>query len=187
MSVYETLAAPDRIVMAGEDFTLSLGGNLDYDTMAMRRTADHLVLTLGGGDTVTIRDWFAAGTVRPNITLQVVAEAMAEFAAGGSDPLRDQKIETFDLDAIAGAFEAEKLANPTLVSWSITNALTDFHLGGSDDAAIGGDLAVNYGLTGTLAGTSLNGARAMLGDPSFGSAQSLGSLAPAQPEERVLA
>ena len=43
-----------------------------------------------------------------------------------------------------------------------------FHLGGSDSAAIGGDLAFQYGATGNLAGVSLAAAQQVLTDPQFG-------------------
>jgi hypothetical protein len=44
----------------------------------------------------------------------VIAEAMADFDAGGSDPLRDQKVESFDFAGLVDAFDAARSAAPTL-------------------------------------------------------------------------
>ena len=41
--------------------------------------------------------------------------------------------------------------------------LLDAHLGGSDGAALGGDLAYQYGKAGTLAGIGLPAAQSVLG------------------------
>jgi hypothetical protein len=51
----------------------------------------------------------------------------------------------------------------------------DLHLGGgSDTDAIGGDLAYQYGIAGTLAGIGLNAAQSVINTPAFGqSAQTL--------------
>ena len=50
------------------------------------------------------------------------------------------------------------------------NALLDAHLAGSDSEAIGGDLAYQYGLNGTLAGIGLTAAQEVLNAPQFGAA-----------------
>ena len=47
--------------------------------------------------------------------------------------------------------------------------LLDAHLGGSDGAALGGDLAYQYGKAGTLAGIGLPAAQSVLGAAGFGS------------------
>jgi hypothetical protein len=106
---------------------------------------------------------------------------MEDFAAGGNDPLRDQKIETFDFAGLANAFDAARTANPALTGWALTNALLDHHLSGSDTAALGGDLAYQYGKTGALSGIGLAAAQDILGDAQFGAqAQALKPLAELQ-------
>lgn len=68
-----------------------------------------------------------------------------------------------------------------LTSWALTNALTSFQLAGSDTAAIGGDLAYQYGKNGTLAGIGLTSAQQVIGDAGFGTqAQTLRPLATIQ-------
>ena len=54
-------------------------------------------------------------------------------------------------------------------SWALTNALTSFQLAGSDTAALGGDLAYQYGKNGTLAGIGVTPALATLSDANLGS------------------
>lgn len=46
---------------------------------------------------------------------------------------------------------------------------SSFHLTGSDSAALGGDLAYQYGKNGTLAGIGLTSAQGVIGDANFGS------------------
>jgi hypothetical protein len=156
--------------------TLSLGGQLAYTDLAFSKVGKNLVLTLDTADQITFQDWYAARPSRPVLKLQVIAEAMAGFDAGGSDPLLDQKVESFDFTGLANAFDAARKAAPTLNRWSLTQALLDFQLAGSDDAAIGGDLAYQYGKTGDLSGMSLAAAQALISDSAFGTqAQALQS------------
>jgi hypothetical protein len=101
-----------------------------------------------------------------------------------TDVLKDNKVETFNFAGLVGAFDTALAANPTMTSWSMTNALLNFHLGsGSDSAAIGGDLAYQYGKAGTLAGIGLNAAQSVISSAQFGqSAQTLNAPASWQAE-----
>ena len=77
-----------------------------------------------------------------------------------------------------GSFDSALAANPTLTSWSLTNALLTYHIGESDTAALGGDLAYQYGKSGTLAGINLVAAQTVINDAQFGTtAQTLHPLA----------
>ncbi len=162
----------------GADNTLSLGGGIAYSDITFRKSGSHLVLDIGASDRITLANWYASTDNRSVLTLQVIAEAMADFDAGGADPLRDDNVESFDFTGLAGAFDTARAANPGLTRWAITNALTQFHLAGSDTAALGGDLAYQYGRNGTLAGIGLTAAQEVLGDVQFGAqAQTLRPLA----------
>ena len=59
-------------------------------------------------------------------------------------------------------------ADPGLSSWDLTNALLDFHLGSSDTAALGGDLAYQYALNGNLSGISVVSAHNVVDSAQFG-------------------
>ena len=93
---------------------------------------------------------------------------MTDFDAGGSNPLLDQKVETFDFTALVSAFDAARTAMPTLSRWALTDALLSAHLAGSDTAALGGDLAYQYGKASTLAGMGLTAAQEVIGGTGFG-------------------
>ncbi|MBK7897913.1 MAG: hypothetical protein IPJ99_00300 [Betaproteobacteria bacterium] len=166
---------------SGSD-TLSVGGaGLAYGDLAFARAANDLVLKLGATDQVTFRDWYAATPSRPVVNLQVIAEAMAGFSQGGPDALLDQRVERFNFGGLVGAFDAARVANPTLTTWALSNALAVNALGGSDSAALGGDLAYQYGRNGTLAGIGATPALAALADANLGTgAQALNPLAALQ-------
>jgi hypothetical protein len=53
-------------------------------------------------------------------------------------------------------------------NWSVGSSLEAFSSGGSDSAAIGGDLAYQYALGDSLAALSAMPALAIIGSPSFG-------------------
>lgn len=162
--------------------TLSLGGTgLAYADLVFTKSSNDLVLKVGTTDQITFKDWYAATPSKPVANLQVMAEAMAGFAAGGSDPLMDQKVEKFNFAGLVGAFDAARAANSGLTSWALTNGLTSFQLAGSDTAALGGDLAYQYGRNGTLAGIGVTPALSTLSDANLGTnPQTLNSLASLQ-------
>ena len=149
--------------------TISLGGGIRYTDLTFSKSGNNLILGTGGADQVTFRDWYGSGNNRTVFNLQVIAEAMADFAPDGADPLRDDKIETFEFSGLVSAFDAARGNAVTFNPWALTHALLDFHLGsGSDADAIGGDLAYQYGRAGTLAGIGANAAQGVIGDTAFG-------------------
>ncbi|SMB25561.1 RTX family calcium-binding cytotoxins and bacteriocins (fragment) [Sterolibacterium denitrificans] len=161
--------------------TLSLGGNFAYGDLAFSKSANDLVLKVGADDQITFKNWYATSPSKPVTRLQVIAEAMDAFAAGGSDPLLDQKVESFNFAGLVGAFDAARAANSGLTSWALTDALTSFQLAGSDTAALGGDLAYQYGKNGTLAGIGVTPVLGTLSDANLGTnPQALNSLASLQ-------
>ena len=152
----------------GTDNTLSLGGGIAYSDLVFQKNASDLVVKVGATDQITFANWYASTTNHSALNLQVVAEAMADFAPGGTDPLRDNKVERFDFNGLVGAFDAARVADSTLTSWALTNALTNFYLAGDDGAAIGGDLAYQYGKNGMLASISVSATQSVMGNAGFG-------------------
>ena len=168
----------DAVTVGSGSTALSLGGGIAYSALSLRKNGNDLVLDTGSGEGMSFKDWYLGTANRNVLKLQVVAEAMAGFAPGGSDPLLDQKIENFDFKGLVGAFDDARATTPTLSSWALTSALTQFHLAGSDSAALGGDLAYQYGRNGTLAGIGVSAAQQVLGETGFGNqAQTLQPLA----------
>ena len=147
------------------DNTLSLGGGIGYQNLRFSKSYKDLVLGLGGTDQVTFKNWYAAGGNRSVAKLQVITEAMSGYNPVGTDTLLDNKVEQFNFTALANAFDAAGQVN----GWALTNALLSAHLSGSDTAAIGGDLAYQYGKNGTLSGIGLTPAQDVLNASQFGS------------------
>jgi hypothetical protein len=85
-------------------------------------------------------------------------------------PSADHAVEAFDFRALVSAFDAARAAARTMRSWALMNELLDAHLASSDDLAIGGDLAAQYALNGTLAGMGWSAARESVAAPDFGKA-----------------
>ena len=154
----------------GAVYGVSLGGGIEYADLAMSRAGTDLRLDIGQSDQILFKDWYVATRPVPVTSLQVIAEAMADFDADGSDPLRDEKVESFDFGGLVDAFDAARAATPTLTHWALADALSRHQLAGSDSAAFGGDLAYQYGRSGSLAGIGVTPAIGILADPAFGSA-----------------
>jgi hypothetical protein len=113
---------------------------------------------------MTFTNYYASTANHSIDKLQIVIEGSTDYDANSSDPTLDQKIETFDFDGLVTAFDTARAGNPSLTSWSLTNALAAQYLTGSDSAALGGDLAYRYGLNGNLSDISFVPA---IGDTEF--------------------
>jgi len=163
----------------GVDDTVSLGGaGLDYASLTLQISNNDLVLNVSATDTLTFSNWYSGPANQNVLNLQVVAEAMAAYDANSADPLLNRKVQSFDFQGIVGAFDAAWAANPSLTTWALADALTQFHLSGSDTEALGGDLAYYYGRDNTLAGIGFDHAQEVVASAQFGSqAQTLRPLA----------
>lgn len=102
------------------------------------------------------------------LNLQIVLDASADFDANSSDPLLNKRVQQFDFAGLVQQFDAALAASPGLTSWALTNALLAFHLSGADDAALGGDLAYQYGNRDALTGIGLTAALDALSSANFG-------------------
>ena len=152
-----------------KDNTLSLGGGARYTDLLFQKSGNNLVLKVGSADQITFSSYYSGTSNRSIDKLQVVIEGSSDYNAGSSNALYNRKIETFDFDGLVAAFDAARISNPSLGSWALSNALTAQHLGGSNSAAIGGDLAYRYGLGGKLADISFTPALGILAAGGFGS------------------
>jgi hypothetical protein len=159
---------------ATRDNTLSIGGGATYADLLFERTGNNLVLRVGASDQITFTNYYASASNSSINTLQLVIEGTTDFDANSSDEMHNKKVETFDFEGLVAAFDAARTADPMLTSWVLTNALLTEHLGGSDSAALGGDLAYQYARFGNLSDISMNPALAILSASSYGqSAQML--------------
>ncbi|HTO50864.1 MAG TPA: putative Ig domain-containing protein [Burkholderiales bacterium] len=166
------------VVRGTDDAVLSLGGGIRYQDLALRRSGGDLVVEVGDGERITLGEWYSDPQHQMVQTMQVIAEAMQGYSQSSADPLLDDKVEWFDFGALVAQFDHAREANRNLSRWTMMSELLDAHLGGSDSAALGGDLAYQYGKAGTLAGVALPAAQSVLGASGFGTeAQTLQPLA----------
>jgi len=149
----------------GADNTISLGGNFAYGDLSLTKSTNDLILKVGSADQITLKDWYVGTTNKSVVNLQVIAEAMTGFNLGGADALRDNKVESFNFANLVAAFDA---AGAT-ANWQLTDARLTAHLQtGSDTAAIGGDIAYQYGKNSNLTGMGLLNAQSVISAANFG-------------------
>lgn len=155
----------DRIEGECQNGVLSLGGGIRYEDLRFRKDGKDLVLETGGDDRLVFDDWYKGK--QSVVTLQVVAEAMSGFSQSSRDALRNDRVEVFDFGQLVDAFDDAR-APRNMDSWKLMGELLDAHLYGSDDAALGGDLAYRYGMTGSLAGMGWGAAHDTVAASGFG-------------------
>jgi Ca2+-binding RTX toxin-like protein len=159
--------ADTLISSIGASNSLSLGGGIRYEDLALSKDGNDLVVNAGATDKVVLKDWYAGENNLLN--LQIILDATSQFDPGSSDPLYNRKVHTFDFIGLANEFDQALAQSPGLTSWALTNALLQHHLAAADDAALGGDISYWYGKNGTLSGIGLQAAQQVIGAPSFGS------------------
>jgi hypothetical protein len=64
--------------------------------------------------------------------MQVVTDASTDYVTSSTDPTRNRRVTGFDFNAIAAAFDAARMANPTLTRWTVASALAGALVSGSD-------------------------------------------------------
>lgn len=156
----------------GTDNTLSLGGNFAYSDLSLSKSTNDLILKMGSADQITFKDWYVTTANNKSVlNLQVITEAIQGFSLGGTDTLRNNKVETFNFANLVSAFDT---AGAT-ANWQLTDARLSAHLSsGSDTSAIGGDIAYQYGLAGSLNGVGVLSSQTVINNASVGqSAQTL--------------
>jgi Ca2+-binding RTX toxin-like protein len=156
-----------------KDNTLSLGNGIRYSDLQFKKSSNDLILVTGTNEQVTFKDWYASTSNHSIANLQVIIANTADYVPNGT-ATQNRKVETFNFDGLASAFDTARSANPSLTTWSLASSLAKFYVSGSDTAAIGGDLSYQYGTTGTLSGIGMAAAENILASTQFGvSAQTL--------------
>lgn len=155
-------------VTSGSDNTVSLGKGIRYADLVLSKSGNDLLLSTGGADQIAFKGWYSSTDARSVGTLQVMTEG-GDYQAGSASVLTDHKVELFDFRGLVAAFDAARAATPSMQSWSMAWSMSQFSTGGSDSAAIGGDLAYQYALHGSLSTLSAMPALALIGSPAFGS------------------
>jgi Ca2+-binding RTX toxin-like protein len=152
----------------GASNTLSLGGGIEARNLKFSKSGNDLVLKTGWGDSMKFKDWYASVANQSCVTLQLIEGASESYNPRSTNPLINQKVETFDFGKLVAQFNQALAANQKASSWSLMNGLLSDHLGGSNTTAIGGDLAYQFGQNGSLCGMDLAAMQAALQDHQFG-------------------
>jgi Ca2+-binding RTX toxin-like protein len=149
----------DTLVSGGRDM-LSLGGGIRYADLRLTKSGNDLVVGVGQGESIALKDWYQGAKTKPVDTLQVITVG-GDYDGASPDKTRNRQVEVFDFTRIVQAFDVARAANATNASgWALMNSMLDAHLQGSDTAALGGDLSFQYATTGSLAGIGLGAAQA---------------------------
>jgi Ca2+-binding RTX toxin-like protein len=151
----------DTIQLNGGADTLSLGGGIRYEDLAFQRSGSDLKFFTGGGDSVTLTDWYGDQSHRSLVNLQVIADALGDFNPSSSNTLVNNKVEEFNFTTLVSRFDAATAANPRLNRWRLMDSLLGAHIGESNTSALGGDLAYQYG-HGSLDNIGLDAAQGLL-------------------------
>ncbi len=157
-------------VTSGVDNTVSLGKGIRFTDLALSKSGNDLILKVGLGETISFKGWYSSSTAHSVGTLQVVTAGGADYVAGSASAIHDHKVEQFNFTALTNKFDQVRVGQASTYTWNMASSLEAFSNGGSDTAAIGGDLAYQYALNGNLAALSGQVALAIVGSSGFGAA-----------------
>ncbi len=152
----------DHVRLGGGKDSLSLGGGIRYEDLSLAKQGNDLKLNLGNGESIVFDDWYSDSSHRSLVNLQMIADSLGDHNQSGSNTLKDDKVELFDFQALVSKFEDARRSNPQLSKWNALNSMLATHLNGSDTAALGGDLAYQFGHNGSLSNVSVESAQALL-------------------------
>lgn len=154
----------------GKDNTVSLGNGVKYADLLFKKSSNDLILVTGASDQITFKDWYLDINNHSVAKLQVAIEGSTDYNAASANKTNNKKVEQFDFDGLAFAFDRVRATDPSMTSWALSPWLLNFYLNSSDTAAIGGDLAYQYAKNGSLSNISMTPAQALLASAQFGTA-----------------
>lgn len=143
--------------------TLSLGGGIAYANLSFTKSGNNLILNTGGANSITFTNWYLGAAYQEFSKLQVIEQAASTYNASSTNALYSSKVEGFNFTQLVSAFNTAG-SPPT---WSLAGSLAGASTGGSNTAALGGDLAYYDGLNGNLNGLNLSAAAATLQSSSY--------------------
>ncbi len=170
-----------RLASDTQTITFSLGTGIRLDDVYLTRYAGSNILFLqinaNTGDEIQIEDWYAprpTGSTVPRLYLQTINDGRLDYNPGGSDVRNNAHVSVYDLNGLIEDADVQRLLSTDGSRIRITDLLINRHLGSSDTAALGGDLAYRYGSNGGLTGFTLGAAQSSVSASGFGTtAQSL--------------
>ena len=116
----------DTVLSAGGGAdTVSLGGGLDGAGLTFAKSGNDLALGVGAGEQIVLKDWYAASAQRSIANLQLVGPSA---------------VDQYDFAGLVARFDQARVADPSLTSWSLGNALNDLRTAGAAPVTVGGDV-----------------------------------------------
>jgi trimeric autotransporter adhesin len=113
---------------------LEVSNGITKSVMALMKTGNDLIVDLGAGETLTLRNWYAG--VRNVGTLKIIADAGWVPGQTGTPTT----VETLTMASLAAAFDAARVADPTLTRWPLDSfaggsfaAISDTRFGVGDE------------------------------------------------------
>lgn len=145
---------------------LSLGGGIVKDQLRFDRVGDDLVVHTGfEGDRLTFAEWFQGAPRPAGAQLQFVDTRLLD------DGTAAITVERYDFATVIAGLHAEQNAGEEIAGqWEQAFLAMDALDTEGGPEALGGDLAVHYGLMGSFAGLPILAAQGALRLPTFGAA-----------------
>jgi len=108
----------DTVVGSGSaaNDVLEVSNGITKTAMGLIKSGNDLLLDLGSGESVTLRNWYAG--VRNVGTLKIIGDAAWVPGQTGTPTL----VETLSLATLAAQFDAARAADPLLTRWSLSSA-----------------------------------------------------------------
>ncbi len=125
----------DTVVSTGSNATLSLSAATDLAGLTLAKSANNLLLSFGGGDSIALRDWYASEA----------AKGVGRLQLHDSD---GEGVSIYDFKALVGAFDSARAADSGLSTWAVSSHLAAAFVESSASAAYGGVLAGDYATQG---------------------------------------
>jgi Ca2+-binding RTX toxin-like protein len=137
---------------ANESFTLSIGGGIGAADLSLSEDGADLVISVGDLDSVRLTNDFGGGPGSwPFMLLQLFGSA-----------------HVYNLGAVINEFYNARAANPSLTEFALGDVLPRHLILSSETGALGGIIAHQYAIRGTLAHVSDAQLLAVIQDPRFG-------------------
>ena len=155
----------DRVVGTADGVAhVSFGGGIEPGDLRFRRSgADLIVDAAAVSDRLTFAEWFSGRPRVAGAQLQFVTTTLA--ADGAVRP----SVSRYDFATVIAQLHAAQDAEASIAGqWEQARLAVDGMSDGGFPEALGGDLAVRYGLTGTCSGLSIDAVQATLGSSTFG-------------------
>ena len=94
---------------------LEVSNGITKSAMGLIKTGNDLIVDLGASETITLKNWYATTTVRNVGTLKIIGDAAWVPGQAGTPT----QVETLNMASLVSAFDAWRVANPTLTRWPL--------------------------------------------------------------------